>query len=176
MFIYNLKINKKAMKNLFIIISTIVITLIIGFSIYIIFFKNISTQISSNDILEINETNYTNILKASNENIDAYIGKKIHVIGYIYRLIDFDENQFVIARDMKFGNNSQSLIVGFLCNYKKAKDFPDGCWVDIIGEIKRGFFNEDIAILDIISIKETQKPEILLVDPPDKTYIPTSTD
>ena len=135
--------------------------------------KSLSAS-KANEIFELNELNYTNILKAANENIDEYVGKKFRITGYIYRLLDFDKNQFVIARDMKFSDNSTSLVVGFLCNYKKASDYPDGAWVDVVGKIKKGNFNGDIAVLDIISIEETQRPETLLVDPPDKNYIPTS--
>ena len=88
--------------------------------------------------------------------------------------MDFNKNQFVIARDMKFNNGSQSLVVGFLSEYKKASDFPDGAWVEIVGKIKKGNFNGEIAMLDIVSIKETSRPKTILVDPPHKTYIPTS--
>ena len=171
MFIYNLKINKKVISKMFIFIALITILAIICFSIYLIFFKKTSSYAANNEIIELTETNYTNILKAANENIDSYVGKKVHVIGYVYRLLDFDKNQFVIARDMKFGENSGALVVGFLSNYKKAKDFPDGAWVEVVGEIKKGNFNGPIAILDVISIKETSRPDILLVEPPDRTFI-----
>ncbi len=177
MFIYNLKLNKNLLVKIFICISLVVIFSILAFSIYIIFFKNTTNTLASkknDEIFDLNELNYTNILKAANENIDDYVGKKFRVTGYVYRLLDFDKNQFVIARDMKFNNNSTSLVVGFLCNYKKASDYPDGSWVEVVGELKKGNFNGDIAILDIISIVETRRPEILLVEPPDKTYIPTS--
>ena len=174
MFIYNLKLNKKGISRVFIITSIIIIFSIISYGIYIIFFKNISYSTPSENIIEINEANYTNILKSANEDIESYIGKKVRVTGYVYRLIDFNSNQFVVARDMKFDENSPSLIVGFLCEYNKATKFDDNTWVEIIGTIQKGNFNGDIALLDVISIKETTKPEITLVSPPDKTYIPTS--
>ena len=174
MFIYNLKFNKKFILKIFICLSVIIIFSIIIFSIYINFFKNNSNSMNSNQILELNETNYTNILQSANEDIDSYIGIEVRVTGYIYRLLDFDENEFVIARDMKLENNSTSLIVGFLCNYKNAKDYADGTWVEVVGEIQKGNFNGDIAVLNVISIVETKKPDNLLVNPPDNTYIPTT--
>ena len=170
MFIYNLKLNKKTIKNIFILACLVIIIAIISFSIYIIFFKDNSNRSCLNnpdEIFEINEDNYTNILKASNENIDNYVGCKVHVVGYVYRLLDFDKNQFVVARDMKYDSNGQSLVVGFLCNYDKAYDFADGTWVDIDGEIVKGNFNGDIAILNVLSIKEAEKPQNIFVAPPD---------
>ena len=178
MFIFNLKLNKNFLSKGFITISLIVIFAIIGFSVYAIFFKNnietIKPDIIADDIFQINETNYTNILKAANENIDSYVGLKVQVTGYVYRLLNFKENQFVIARDMQFSNTSQTLIVGFLCNYKKAMDFSDGTWVTIVGKIKKGDYNGDIAMLDIISIEKTSEPQNPIVNPPDNTYIPTA--
>ena len=176
MFIYNLKLNKKAISRVFIICSFIIILAIIFFSIYIIFFKNhnqSSNDVKFDEIIDLNEKNYTNILKAANEDIDSYVGVKVRVIGYVYRLLDFDKNEFVVARDMRFNQDNQSLVVGFLCNYDDAYKYSDGTWVEVVGKIKKGKFNGNIAMLDIISIKETNAPENIFVNPPDKTYIPT---
>lgn len=177
MYIYNLKLSKKTLSILFIALALIIIIGIISFSIYIIFFNSSNDDgcgPKANNITEINEFNYTNILKAANENIDDYIGCKVKVTGYVYRLLDFDKNQFVVARDMKFGENGQSLVVGFLCSYDRASTFPDGTWVEIEGEIVKGNFNGDIAMLKVISIKEATSPQNVFVNPPDKTYIPTA--
>lgn len=176
MFIYNLKLNKKAISWLLTIISLVIILAIISFSIYIIFFKNniqSSSDVKLDNIIDLNENNYTNILKAANEDINSYIGIKVRVIGYVYRLLDFNKNEFVVARDMRFNQENQSLVVGFLCNYDDAYKYSDGTWVEVVGKIKKGNFNGNIAVLDIISIKETNAPENIFVSPPDKTYIPT---
>ena len=175
MFIYNLKLDKKTVTRSFIGISMIIICLIIMYSLYIIFFKSTSTCNSNQkEIIDLNETNYTNVLKSANENIDSYVGKKVRITGYIYRLIDFDDTQFVVARDMKFNESSNSIIVGFLCESKEASKYADGTWVEVIGTIKKGRFTDELAVLDVVTIKETDKPENIFVNPPDKTYIPTT--
>ena len=176
MFIYNLKMNKKALCRCFIAICLLIILCIILYSFYIIFIKKNSTcDAKQNEIIELNETNYTNILKSANEDIDSYVGSKVKITGYVYRLIDFDKTQFVVARDMKFEKSSQSLVVGFLCESKDASKYSDGTWVEIVGKLKKGRFNSELAVLDVISIKETTKPVNLYVNPPDDTYIPTQT-
>ena len=173
MFIYNLKMNKKALCRGFIAICLLIILCIILYSFYIIFIKkNPTCDAKQNEIIELNETNYTNILKSANEDIDSYVGSKVKITGYVYRLIDFDKTQFVVARDMKFEKSSQSLVVGFLCESKDASKYSDGTWVEIVGKIKKGRFNSELAVLDVISIKETTKPVNLYVNPPDDTYIP----
>ncbi len=179
MFIFNVKLNKNAISKILFIIMLIVIVAIFLFGVYVIFVKNdssftISDSIKSDDVFEVTESNYANVLKAANDNIDSYIGCKVHIKGYVYRLIDFEENQFVIARNMPISQDMQSLVVGFLCEYDNAMDFKDGAWVDIVGEITKGNFKGDIAMLKIISIKETEEPENPYVSLPDDTYIPTS--
>ena len=173
MFIYNLKMNKKALCRGFIAICLLIILCTILYSFYIIFIKkNPTCDAKQNEIIELNETNYTNILKSANEDVDSYVGSKVKITGYVYRLIDFDKTQFVVARDMKFEKSSQSLVVGFLCESKDASKYSDGTWVEIVGKIKKGRFNSELAVLDVISIKETTKPVNLYVNPPDNTYIP----
>ena len=139
MFIYNLKLNKRVLSKIFIFVSLAIIFAIIFFSIYIIFFKNKSSgDVKFDEIIDLNENNYTNILKSANEDIDSYIGVKVRITGYVYRLLDFDKNEFVVARDMRFNKDAQSLVVGFLCNYDKASQFSDGTWVEVVGKIKKG--------------------------------------
>ena len=183
MFIFNFKVDGNKFSKLLFIIMILIIIVIFGFGVYNIFFKEktnnnlvkVSDEIKSNEVFEITPSNYTNILKAVNENVDDYVGCKIHFTGYIYRLIDFDENQFVLARDMVVSNNEeQALVVGFLSTYENAKDFEDGTWVDVVGEITKGDFNGEIAIVKVISMNSIDKPEDEFVYPPDDTYIPTS--
>ena len=143
MFIYNLKVNGGLALKIIIVILSIFMAVVFGFSIYKIFFTSgkflINDKIEKQDITEIKTENYTNILKAVHDNPDSYIGMKINFTGYIYRVIDFKEEQFVIARDM-FINESktQAVVVGFLCESKDVKNFKDGTWVNITGNIEMG--------------------------------------
>lgn len=128
-----------------------------------------------NGISEIQPKNYTNILKTVHENIDNYIGKKICFTGYVYRVLDLQGNQFVLARDMIVSSNSQSVVVGFLCEYDNAKDFADNTWVKVTGEIYKGDYHGDMPIIKITNIQSVDKPsQEEYVYPPDDSYIPTS--
>lgn len=69
---------------------------------------DISNNKSNNKILEINSNNFTTFLKNCNENIDSYVGKTVHISGFVYRLSDFAQNQFVVARLMPIHYESAS--------------------------------------------------------------------
>ena len=124
-------------------------------------------------VCDIKASNYTNILKATHENINNYVGVKIHFTGYVYRVLDLKDNQFVLARDMIISSNYQAVVVGFLCEYDKAKNFNDDTWVEITGEITKGDYHGDMPIVKITNIQETNKPSEEYVYPPDESYIPT---
>ena len=102
-----------------------------------------------------------------------YIGVKIHFTGYVYRVLDLKDNQFVLARDMIISSNYQAVVVGFLCEYDKAKNFNNDTWVEITGEIIKGDYHGDMPIIKITNIKKTNKPSEEYVYPPDESYIPT---
>jgi len=133
----------------------------------------INDSIPFSEIAKIKPQDYTNMLKAVHDNLDNYVGQKISFSGYIYRLAGFSDDQFVLARDMDIGNN-QTLIVGFLCSSEKSTEFPTYTWVDITGEITKGYYNGEIPILKITSIEKSSKPEDATVCVPDSSYVPTA--
>ena len=180
MFVFNIKLNKKAIFKTSLAIMIIICVGIGVAAVYNVIssinLENnlIDDSIPYNEIAEIKPENYTNILKSVHENLDTYIGQKIRFSGYVYRLNGFSENQFVLARDMDIGNK-QTLIVGFLCSYENIKDFPIYTWVTITGEITKGNYNNsEIPILKITAIEESTKPENATVALPDDTYVPTA--
>lgn len=137
--------------------------------------RNGSCIPNKNGISQISPKNYTNVLKTVHENIDSYVGKKICFTGYVYRVLDLEGNQFVLARDMIINSNYQSVIVGFLCEYDNAKDFANDTWVQVTGEIVKGDYHGDMPILRVIEIDVVPKPSSEeYVYPPDDSYIPTN--
>ena len=76
---------------------------------------------------------------------------------------------------MIVSSNSQSVVVGFLCEYDNAKDFADNSWVQVTGTIIKGDYHGDMPIVKITDIKSVNKPSSdEYVYPPDDNYIPTS--
>lgn len=178
MFIYNFKINGRNLFKYFFIGTVILIMIIVGIVSFKIFYgashnRNKSSCLPQSNISKISSSNYTNILKAVHDNINDYVGLKINFTGYVYRVSDLKENQFVLARDMIISSNRQYVVVGFLSEYDKAKDFKDNTWVDVTGEITKGDYHGDMPILKITNIKETSAPKEEYVYPPDESYIPT---
>ena len=75
---------------------------------------------------------------------------------------------------MIVSSNSQTVVVGFLCECNNAKDFENDSWVNVTGEIIKGDYHGDMPIIKIINIEHTEKPSEEYVYPPDDSYIPTA--
>ena len=179
MFVYNVKINGSRTFKCFFIGVVLFIIIIVGIVCFKIFSGASKASIDSscmpkNKVSTISSSNYTNILKAIHENIDSYVGVKFNFTGYVYRVLDLNENQFVLARDMIVSSDFQSVVVGFLCEADNASTFDNYTWVNITGEITKGDYHGDMPIVKITEIKKVDKPNDEFVYPPDESYIPTS--
>lgn len=179
MFIYNVKINgSKTFKTFFIGIVLLVIVIVGIVSFKVFQGANNATENSSclpqNKVTKLSTANYTNILKTVHENIDGYIGVQINFTGYVYRVLDLKENEFVLARNMIISSDYQSVIVGFLCECENAKDFENDTWVELTGTITKGDYHGDMPVIKVTEIKRVDKPNDEFVYPPDESYIPTS--
>lgn len=114
MFVYNFKVNGNLLFKAILIFIIIVSLIILCFAVCNIYdntkFK-LDDSIETNNIGNINSDQYINILKEVYNNIDTYVGQSINFTGYVYRLSDMKENEFVLARDMLINSDSQSVVV-----------------------------------------------------------------
>ena len=173
MFVFNVKVNGNKLFKIFFICMFIILLTILSIVIFKIFSGSKNIGKITNKVNTIESSNYTNVLKAVHENIDNYVGVEISFTGYVYRVLDLKDNQFVLARDMIISSDFQSVIVGFLCEYEKANEFDDNTWVEITGQIYKGNYHGDMPILKVTKMNKVNKPNDEYVYPPDETYIPT---
>lgn len=155
--IFNICLSKSKIFSIAIItIASVFVVLAIA---------SFSKQILASNYIEITNENYTDILTDAYDNIEKYLGKNISVTGYVFRLSEFGNNEFVIARDMLVDNN-HSQVVGFLCNYNQISQYETNSWVKINGVIETGHYFGEIPIIKIKSIKKVTTPNDIFVNPP----------
>ncbi|MBR1539906.1 MAG: hypothetical protein IJ629_01805 [Clostridia bacterium] len=184
MFIYNIQFGKKRLGKIVIILFSTICLILLAISISKILGEikeekqkelvKDDFSIPSPDIAELTSENYCNILKEVHEDLNTYIGQKITFTGYVYRVADLKENQFILARDMIINSKNQSVVVGFLCEYGKAKELINDSWVKITGTITKGNYYGEIPIIKIDTLEETSIPNNPFVTPPSDSYVPTS--
>ena len=161
MFVCNFKLNiKKVMIFVAIIAVIIAICLELG-----VFSKKNSNVNIYNDNFDYNitESNFTNMLKDIHEHIDENVGKTVSISGFVFTMPDFKDSYFVCARNMILSGNEK--VVGFLCNYDEASDLLESEWVEVTGVIEKGFYQTDMPIIKVKTIKKITAPENTFVEP-----------
>lgn len=180
MFVFNVKLSRTKIFKCILAIMAIICVSLAGVGIFKIFSANNQIEtfdgdcMPSNEVAYLTDENYTNILKAVHENLDTYIGQKICYTGYVYRVPELQENQFILARDMQVENTNQTVIVGFLCSVQNAIEFDTYSWVKITGTIEKGDYFGDIPCINISEIEKTSEPENCVVPSPNENFIETS--
>lgn len=181
MFVYNVKFNKNTFFKTLLAVFSIVCVAIAAVAIFKIFKDSNKETLSgynclpNSDTAEIQAENYTNILKMVNDDLDTYIGQKISFTGYVYRVSDIKDDEFILARDMKVSDNpKQTLVVGFLSKYKNAKELQNNTWIKITGTIEKGYYCGEVPLLNISNLEKISKPENAEVPVPDDYYVPTA--
>lgn len=175
MFIYNFKLNSSIFFKIILAIIILIVVILCGIVSYKLYKASIKTDNYKLETFTLTTKNYTNVLKSVHDDIDTYVGQKIKFSGYVYRVYDLNNEQFILARNMIISSDFQSVVVGFLCHYKDSIKLRDSSWVEIEGKITKGNYHGSfIPILEIISLKQIEKPEDEYVYPPDNNYIPTS--
>ena len=171
MFIHNFNLGKNKMSKVLIFIAVLLIILLLFFSIRSIYNSSkeegkIAEEQGNNEIIEITSNDYTNFLKDCHANIDSYVGIKVKICGYVYRMPDFNNTQFVLSRTMVLNSANSGVVVGILTECKNAADFEDGEWVEVTGTISKGDYKGVMPILNVIDINLSQIPEDEYVYPP----------
>ena len=158
MFVYNLKINKKKIVNIFTIVIICLTILLLSLSFFKIFKPSEETKETHTNVINVESKDFTNFLKDWHANIDKYVGTQISIVGYVYRMPDFSDDEFVLARTMLMNSNNKAVIVGMLCKSPDAKKFKDSTWVSCSGTIEKGDYHGDMPILNVSEISNTEIP------------------
>ena len=159
MYIKNIKLNPKKILIICLIIS-ICVTLVLE-----LHSKPSSLPLVQTYDYELNEENFTDVLKSVHNNIDGHIGKSIKCSGFVFTLYDFKENNFVCGRNMIV--DGEEKVVGFLCEYNGDLEVIDGEWIEITGSITKGYYMGDMPVIKVDKIKKITAPANTYVKAPD---------
>ena len=178
MFVFNFKINGNKTAKILLGVLCVIILILTVFVCYRVIFNNFfktNDNYLENSTFELNTRNYTNVLQNVHNDIDTYVGQKIKFSGYVFRLYDFNSEQFVLARDMIVSSDFQTVVVGFLCHSNIASNFENGTWVEIEGTVTKGDYYGPMPIIEIEKINTVNEPTDEYVYPPDDSFVTTST-
>jgi putative membrane protein len=125
------------------------------------YYENLKDEWVQKDYLIMKDDNYIPMMIVLDKFHESFEGKKIELIGFVYREPDFSEDQFVIGRR---GNpccvEDTEGIYGLLSTTPRANEFSNDQWVKVTGTLSRTeYFAIEVPYLKIEEIIPIEAPE-----------------
>ncbi|NBI29589.1 TIGR03943 family putative permease subunit [Chengkuizengella marina] len=127
-------------------------------------YANYGKQIYTQDIIQVQEDIYIETLTTLDLFLDAFIGKKIEISGFIFRADGMNENEFAVGRFAVQCCSADASPYGVFLEYNDAESWADDEWVTIIGTIDKTTFND-------FEIMKVNVKEIIRIDTPAEPYV-----
>jgi putative membrane protein len=112
-----------------------------------------------NGMVVMGDDNFVKWLQELDNNREKYQGKRIQVVGFVFKDNHLKKNEFIPARLMMTCCAADLQPVGMLCRYDKAAELKHDTWVKVTGTIKViDYKGEKVPIIEAESVVKTSKP------------------
>ncbi|MEH7096558.1 TIGR03943 family putative permease subunit [Neobacillus vireti] len=119
----------------------------------------LKNKILKDNIINIDDNQYVNIMNIIQDNLNAMIGKTVTTKGFVYREKEFMQNQIIVAR---FGITccvADASVYGMMAKGEVAA-LPKDKWVQVTGKIDQTQFNgETIPVIKINQLSKITAPQ-----------------
>lgn len=96
------------------------------------------------------------------DNLDKYIGKKIHYKGQVLKSKNSQADFFVPGRQAMTCCAEDMQFIGYVCKWPQAPTLKEGEWVDITGTINEEFsvvYKDKGPVITVEALTKTEKPQ-----------------
>ena len=128
------------------------------------YYEELKEELLAKDTIVVDDDRYIPIMNIVDTSPEEFVGKRIEMIGFVYREQDFSDNQFVVAR---FGLSccvADAGVYGTLSTMPGGQDLQLDEWVRVSGVLEVIEYNG--WILPYIQVDKLEK-----IDQPDNPYI-----
>ena len=109
----------------------------------------------------LSDANFVQWTQELNDNVDKYVGKKISVSGFVFKVKGFTQNEFVPARLMMVCCAADLQPIGLLAQYDKTSELKQDTWFCVTGKIVKGEFNgQKVPIISVDSVEKQKNQKL----------------
>lgn len=121
--------------------------------------RPLAAQLRNTNVIEVNDSNYIEVMSELNLFPRDYLGKEIHLTGFVFRDGHMPSDELAIARFVVVCCLADAAPYGLLCESSDATAYNSGAWLDVQGVLEMTAGHEKIVpILKITSAKVTKQP------------------
>ncbi len=113
-----------------------------------------------NDTIVLDDSNFVKWIDTIYNDPSKYEGKKITVMGFVFKDKQFKDNEFVPARMVMTCCAADMTVIGLLARYSKAQELRENSWFKFTGTLENSEFNgKNIPVINIETAERTAKPK-----------------
>ncbi len=117
------------------------------------------------DPIVVDDENFLVVLQALWENTDAYLGRDLEMLGFVFTDPTLGPHDFVLARLIMTCCAADAEVAGVLCRYPTSSSLIPGQWVSVRGTLaKMPYYNVaekavvDMPYLQVVEVRTAEKP------------------
>lgn len=111
--------------------------------------------------INLDNENFINTYEELYGNPQNYVGKSVHMRGFIYTQKGLNKDEFILSRVSVSCCMADAQLVGILCDYNQEKIFSEGTWVSIEGILgKREYVDAksgEVSVIPMITVNKIEK-------------------
>jgi putative membrane protein len=124
------------------------------------YYEELKAEMLKMDTIVVDEDRYIPMMNIIDMSIKEFVGKKIEMVGFVYREADFSENQFVVAR---FGLSccvADASVYGTLSTMSGAGDLENDDWVKVSGTLTTTQYNNwTLPYVEVDTLEKVEQPD-----------------
>ena len=112
----------------------------------------------------LNDNNYLEVMNDIYGNINRNIGKRVSVIGFVYKDNTLKNNEFAAARMLVSCCAADAEIIGFICRTSQSNTLKQNSWVRVTGYIEDTYItqentaNKRVPVINVDSLEYIKEP------------------
>ncbi len=124
------------------------------------YYEELKAEMLEMDTIVVDDERYIPMMNIIDMSIDEFVGKKIEMVGFVYREADFTENQFVVAR---FGLSccvADASVYGTLSTMSGGGDLQNDDWVKVSGTLTTTQYNNwTLPYVEVDTLEKVEQPD-----------------
>jgi len=127
--------------------------------------REAASTIDSSDSIQLDESNFINVITRMNNKREDYIGKQVKITGFVYREPTMKPSQIAIVRYALVCCSADAAPFGLLCENIDLYKFKANSWLTITGTIvAENYKGTEIPVIKVTLVEPVDTP-------PQNTYV-----
>jgi putative membrane protein len=124
------------------------------------FYEKMAKDLTNQDLIVVEDDTFLDIMTVMDLYLDDFLGKKVQIMGFVYREPGLKQNEMVVARFSMTCCTADSAVYGLLMTGEQTREFENDTWVRVVGTIDQREFNGwNIPLVQVEQVEEVDEPE-----------------